>query len=438
MLKQEKLAFAATCDFAGQVRGKAFPHADLARRLVVGVGYTHSNIMMSAFGPIQSTPFGTSGDLMLVPDPDAMVDVAFGPDDGECFYLSDLRTTDGAPWECCPRDFLRRGLDGLRLATGLELVAAFEQEFAYTGVQDRPSATYGLDLFRRQGDFGATLLGALRQAGVAPDSFLPEYGTRQFEVTVGPKPGLRAADEAVMVRELARAVAHRRGERVQLAPMLRPDGVGNGTHIHFSLRDGDGRPALPDPSGPRGLSEIGAAFVAGVLRHMPALAALTAPSVASYYRLTPNRWAPTWINLLEGDRAAALRICPVFAPASPAQAATAFNVEYRVADATASPYAALGAVVHAGLDGIRRNLTLPPAPAPGHWELSEAQRLEAGERQLPASLEAALDALEADADARGWLGPTLFAAYLQLKRSEIAMLCELTPDEICRRYVEAY
>ena len=84
-------------------------------------------------------------------------------------------------------------------------------------------------------------MAALRAAGLAPHSFLPEYGPRQYEVTVHPTRGVRAADEAVIQREMARAVAHRLGHRAIFSPILDPDGVGNGTHIHFSLRDG-GRP----------------------------------------------------------------------------------------------------------------------------------------------------------------------------------------------------
>jgi glutamine synthetase len=438
VIEREQLVFAAICDLAGQVRGKAFPLADLASRMRAGVGYTHSNIMMSAFGPIYETPFGTAGDLMLVPDPDARVEVAFAEGDVERFYLSDLRTTDGGYWECCPRDFLRRGLAALEHEAGLTLTAAFEQEFVYTGVADRPSSTYGLDLFRRQGAMGEILLGALRQAGVTPDSFMAEYGPRQFEVTVAPKPGLRAADEAVIVREMARATAHRLGHRAIMAPMQAPDGTGSGTHIHFSLQDARGRPAMPEPGAAFGLSPVAASFVAGVVEHLPALCALTAPSVASYYRLTPNRWAPTWAVLLEQDRGSALRICPVFAAASAEDAAAKFNVEYRVADAAASPYMALGALVHAGLDGIRRKLPPPSPPPADFWTRDDAGKAAAGVRALPATLDAALDALEASEAAHGWLGATLRHAYLRLKRAEIAALSGMTPAEICHRYAEAY
>ncbi len=437
-MQREDLVFVATCDLAGLVRGKAFPATDIAGRLRRGVGLTHSNIMVSAFGPIYATPFGTEGDLMLVPDESAQVQVPFGEGPSERFYLGDLKTTDGEFWECCPRHFLRRSLNALHRTTGLCLRAAFEQEFVYTGVEDRSGSTYALELLRRQGGFGEALVAAIRQAGAKPDSFLPEYGPRQFEVTVAPAIGMRAADEAVIVREMARAVAWRLGHRAILAPMLHPEGIGNGTHIHFSLCDDSGAPATHDPSGPHGLSPVAAHFAAGILHHMAALTAVTAPSVASYFRLTPNRWAPTWTNLGNRDRGASLRVCPVFAPADAANSAAQFNLEYRVCDAAASPYMALGALVNAGVYGVEHGLALPPQPAKGFGDMDEAERAQTGAHRLPESLSVALDALTASAEAKAWFGETFFAAYVMFKRSEMNALAGLSDEAVCARYAEVY
>src|SRR5947208_16174774 len=131
-VQREPLVFVGICDLAGLVRGKGFPASDLPARLRDGVGLTHSNIMMSAFGPIYETPFGTEGDLVLRPDPSTKVEVEFGEDAAERFYLADIMTMDGAHWECCPRDFLRRALAALEKEAGLILLAAFEQESVYT------------------------------------------------------------------------------------------------------------------------------------------------------------------------------------------------------------------------------------------------------------------------------------------------------------------
>jgi glutamine synthetase len=436
-LARDGLVFFGISDLAGHFRGKGFPLAELEARLTRGVGMTGSNIMISAFGPIYGSPFGTEGDLAMIADPTTKVEVSFGQSATEHFYICDLRTTEGEPWSCCPRNFLRRAVDTLRGEFGLELLASFEQEFVLATEGGYPGTAYGYDAFRHQGIFGETFMAALRRAGTTPDSFLPEYAPRQFEVTVKPKLGLRAADEAVIVREMARAVASRLGQRVILAPLVAVNGVGNGTHIHFSLRDEAGRPVMHDPARPHGLSALGEHFVAGIQRHMLALASVTAPSVASYYRLRPNRWAPTWNNVGYRDRGASLRICPVFAMAKE-DAAQQFNVEYRVADATASPHMVLGALLHAGLDGIREKLSLAPPPQKGLWEMTDAAREAAGFRQLPQRLDDALALLEGTKAARAWFGEELLSAYLQLKRAEIGAVSGLAEDEIINRYVEVY
>lgn len=417
----ETLVFVATSDFSGLVRGKSFPETDLPSRLRRGVGITHSNIMMSAAGPIQATPFGTAGDLLLVPDPAARASVPMqdGPDG--ILMLGDLLTTDFVPWSCCPRGFLKRALDALAAETGLLLRCAFEQEFVYTGVLDEPGAPYSLAAFRRQGSFGGALLAAIRAQGIEPDSFLAEYGPRQYELTIAPTTGVRAADEAVITRELARAIAARLGYQAILAPMITPDGIGNGTHIHFSLWDAADRPVTRAADGPAGLSAIAEHFVSGILHHTPMLSALTAPSAASYHRLKPGRWAPSVADLGVQDRGSSLRVCPVLA-GTPENMARQYNVEFRVADATASPYLALGALVWAGLDGIRTGRTLATTPGAA----------------LPSTLPQALNLLETSDVARDWMGAELFDAYLMFKRAEVTGLDGLDAEAVCNHYAAIY
>ena len=138
---REELVFVATCDISGLERGKGFPARELPARLKKGIGWTGSNLMMSPFGPIWDTPFGTAGDFMIVPDPAVEVRVDFGEGSAiEHFLLGDVCNTDGSAWECCSRDFLRRAVKELDEVSGLRLIAAFEQEFFYTGTSDRPSA----------------------------------------------------------------------------------------------------------------------------------------------------------------------------------------------------------------------------------------------------------------------------------------------------------
>jgi glutamine synthetase len=215
-----------------------------------------------------------------------------------------------------------------------------------------------------------------------------------------------------------------------LGEQATPEGVGNGTHIHMSLRDKAGNAKMHDSSRPYGLSQMGEQFIAGILEHMPALAAITSPSVGSYYRLTPNRWAPTWANISLQDRAASLRVCP--GPANQ------FNVEYRVADATACPYLALGALVHAGVDGIERHLALPLPLEKSFASMSDAERHAAGMRPLPGTLGEAIALLRSTPVARDWFGAEFLEVYLTFKSEEEQAVAGLAPQDICDRYAAVF
>ena len=420
-MQREPIVFVGTSDLSGHFRGKSFPAADLPARLERGVGFSPTNLFISAFGPIQVTPFGTAGEVFLIPDPATRVLLTFDGSATEHFYIGDIRAADGTPWSFCPRHVLRRAIERLEVETGLQLLASFEQELTYSGVPAHPHEPYQLSSYRRQGLFGEALLAALRQVGVIPDSFLSEYGAQQFEVTVAPSLGLRAADDAVITREVAHAIASRLGHRASFTPMPRPEGVGNGTHIHFSFLDRDGQPVLYDERQPWQLSQLGRRFLAGIQHHLPALCAVTVPSIPSYYRLRPDRWAPVRADVDAHNRGSALRICPV-SGSDPTQRARQFNLEFRVADAAASPYLALATLVHAGLDGIR------------HEREIEATR----PALLPGSLGEALTLLAGSEAAAQWLGADLLQAYLLFKHAEIDGLADLDELEICRRYAEIY
>ena len=162
----------------------------------------------------------------------------------------------------------------------------------------------------------------------------------------------------VILRELARATAFRRGHSVSFSPRVTPDGLGSGVHIHFSLWDQSGKPVSHDPARPFGIGKTAGQFLSGVVRHMPALCAFTAPSPVSCLRLVSHSWTGVWSNLGLRDREAGLRICPTFGT-SPEAVARQFNFEYRPADATANPYLQLAVILRVGLAGIRDGLAAP-------------------------------------------------------------------------------
>ncbi len=432
------LVFAATSDIAGKVRGKAFPASDLEKRLVKGVGWTPTNVMITCFDAIAESPFGALGDLLLIPDSATGVALDFG--DGtpvEHFLLGDITGLDGKPWGLCTRSILKQALERLETAGGVSLVSAFEHEFQFKTGGDQPGEAYTLSGFTHRRAFGETLLAALEQGGLVPDTFMKEYGANQYEVTNGPDQGLRAADSAVILREITRMTARHLGEEVTFTPIRDPKGVGNGVHIHMSFLDESGEPATYDENGVAGMSGVTASFIAGVLKYLDAIVALTAPSDISYLRLTPHRWSAAFNNLGFRDREASVRICPVSAVA-PSGIARQYNFEYRAADAAASPYLALAAIVHAGAQGIEESL---PAPAVSQEDLSllSGEDLEQrGYVRLPQSLEQALQRFESNETVCGWFPADFAAVYAAHKRGELAWLKDKDIAARCAAYEEVY
>ncbi|MCR9136622.1 MAG: glutamine synthetase family protein [Alphaproteobacteria bacterium] len=437
-MRNEPLIVAATSDFAGQVRGKAFPAVELDKRLKRGIGWTPTNVQITCFDLIAESPFGALGDLVLIPDPATLVKVDY--DDGcpaEQFVFGDILDMAGDPWQCCTRSILKAALKRLEDASGLSLKGAFEHEFHFCD-RDAPSAgAYTAAGFRAEREFGETLFSVAANAGLKPDTFMKEYGPDQYEVTIGPSMGLAVADQASILRELVRITADRLGQRTSFTPLRNPDGVGNGVHIHMSLRDGNGKPATYDANGPHQLSRTAGQFVAGILKYLDRIVAITAPSVVSYTRLTPHRWSAAYNNLGYRDREASVRICPV-SDISDIKAAEQFNFEYRAADAAASPYLALAAIVHAGVQGIEEGLACPEAT---HEDLSllPEQELEArGFLRLPQTLESALDRFADDDTVTGWFPDGFAQIYRLHKLGEIEFLKDKTEIDTCAAYEAAY
>ena len=423
-------------DVSGLLRGRSVPASDLEERLGTGVGWVPADQALTPFGPIaEPNPWGAVGDLRLLPDRETEVRVDLPDVSPLRFFLCDAANTDGSPWDACPRTLLKDALSQLESEAGLFLISSFEQEFTLEAPGFEPGPGFSFAAQRAVEPFGPVVFAALRQAGLEPEVFLPEYGVGQFEVPLAPAAGLAAADRAATMKEVVREAARVLGYRASFAPMPDPGGVGNGVHVHMSLVDGDGNPVFYDPERSGSLSVTGARFAAGILEHLPALCAITAPSVASYLRLKPHHWSAGSGYLGERDREATIRIPPTAGAADPAHQ---FNLEFRAADAAACPHLALAVLVLAGLRGIREGLAEPPLLEGDPFELDEEERSRLGVRPLPASLEEALGALEADDTVRSWLSRDLFDCYVGVKRTEISLLEGADLEEACERYGRVY
>lgn len=379
-----------------------------------------ANLALTPFGALAPSQFGSAGDLRLVPD--AATRSRMPPSAGYPaveVMLGDLREPDGTAWECCPRQFLRSALLDLESETGLTVRAAFEHEFTELAAGDREHP-FGLQALLTGAPLGMTVVRALDDAGLQPETWLPEFGARQWEITVAPAAGMVAADRAVLLREIVRAAARRLDRKVTFTPVPEWGGATSGVHVHLSLWHTDGTPATHDAQRPGGLSDRAGWFAAGILRHAGAVLALTAPSAVSYQRLRPGNWSAGRATLRHRDREALLRV-PATVDWGGQDPGPQLNIEFRGADATSNPWLALGAIVRAGLEGLRAELA-PPLTDDG----------------LPSCLQEALRALESDPAAMAWFPSALLRTYLAVKREELRTVSELSDAERCARYADVY
>ncbi len=430
------------CDNGGIIRGKATHINGLERRMFEGIGQT---LAMQAFAGVDALAavegMGPVGEFRLVPDPNTFVVLPFAPNSG--MMLCDMIAQDRQPWAACPRTFLKRMI-AAAAQMGIAVQAAVEHEFYLARETPAGYEPFDRSLCYSSIGFDASaqiiddIIRALELQGIQVEQFMPELGPGQQEISIRHADALRAADNVLLVRETVRGVARQHGVLASFAAKPFLDQAGSGAHIHFSLW-GAGAPEaehnlLYDPNGRGGISALGYRFIGGVMAHLPGLLALTCASPNSYRRLLPHFWSSAYTAYGYDNREGAIRIPSPFW----GREAESTNFELKPSDHSGNPYLALGGLIAAGLDGIRRNLD-PGEPVdvdPGN--LSDDERAQRGIQRLPETLDAALDALEADTVLTEALGPLLTASYLAVKRLESSFFADKSPEEETRQHFYKY
>lgn len=419
---------------ANIIRGKAVATESLRDYWDKGVGFTAALQAMPIMydSVIDATGLGPVGEVRLVADWDTLRPLPYAP--GHARVFGDF-LVDGEPWKHCVRTFLKRVLADAA-SEGLVFRAGFEYEF--TLFDDRETlhpvddtifaATLASDI---SASFVEDVADALAEQGIWVDQHYAESAPGQHELSVKPSDPLSTADSHLCVRETVRAVAREHGWIASFLPKIIAGAAGNGCHLNLSI-DKDGEPLLADPSRPHSLSADGAAFMAGILEHLPAIMAITIPSGNSYHRIQPHFWSGAYRSWGVDNREAALRL-----PSGPVGVGPD-HVELKTNDATANPYLALGVVIAAGLDGLRRGARLaePEQGDPGN--LSDEQRAERGIDALPTDLPDALDRLEQDSLLTAALGPELMRSYVATKRVEWEALSGLSVEAQVNMLLERY
>ncbi|MFF3503949.1 glutamine synthetase [Streptomyces sp. NPDC003247] len=424
-------------DTAGVGRVKTVPVAGLPSATAWGVGMSPVfDTFLSDDSVVTTGVLGSpDGDLRLFPDLDRLVVLAGQP--GWAWAPVDRITQDGDRHPGCSRTFLRRIVADAARAHGLSFRAGIEIEWV-VGLDSAPAGAfvpaatgpaYGAIRQVEVSDCAADLLAACAAQGVDVEQVHPEYAPGQFEISVGALDPVAAADRSVLVRQTIRAVARRHGLRVSFSPAVEARGVGNGGHVHLSAwRDGVNLHAGGDRR--HGMTADAEAFTAGVLNRLPALTAVTAPSLASYLRLRPSQWAGVFTAWGLETREAALRLVRGTAGRRAEQA----NLEVKPVDLAANPYLALGCLIAAGLDGLASGATLPEETSGDPVGLDAGRAAARGVRRLPVSLEEAVAEFRADDVLRAALGPVLADAVTAVRRGEIAAVEGLDDERVAAAY----
>ena len=362
------------------------------------------------------------------------------------WFSSDL-WCGGEPFEAGSRNILGRVLEqAASLGYGMNL--GMEAEFFM--LQDTPDGGYAplstrphldkpcYDASRLLDNMGwlGELVGAMNGLGWDVYSFDHEDGIGQFEVDFSYFDALTMADNYVFFRVMANEIARRHGGFASFMPKPYGDRAGSGAHLNMSLYDlTTGANLFVDPHDARdcGLSGLGYKFIAGILRHLPAICAVVAPTVNSYKRLLKHgsasgfTWAPVLCCYGNNNRTNTLRV-PLGGG----------RVELRAADSACNPYLAAAMVLAAGLEGILENLDPGDPHTDNMYLKTPAELADLGIKQLPATLAEAVDAFAADRLSKAVFGPALHTAWIGYKREEWRQYINHVSDWEKTRYLKFF
>jgi glutamine synthetase len=413
-------------DNGGIIRGKITNVTSLRNRITDGIGLTVAMQAMNMLDQLSHVDeMGPVGEIRLTPDPETFKVLPYADKSGA--MTVDMCKLDGEPWEACPRSFLKRQIQAAA-DMGISLQMAVELE--WTMAHKLPDGTYQpVDETLCFSTTGMTvthetildIVEALEAQNIPVELYYPELGHGQQEMSIRHDDPLTAADNHIFTRETIRNVAYQHGLYASLAPKPFLNQAGNGGHIHFSLWDPSGkRNLMYNPGDPYAMSEIGLNFIAGVLDHLPGLLAITCPTYNSYHRLQPHFWSSAYTAWGPDNREGAIRVVSRYKSNEEASS----NAELKAADLSANPYLAFGALIAAGLDGVRQKLD-PGEPTlvdPGNLAAEEMNRR--GIRRFPTTLKESLDALERDKVLTDALGPLLTKSFVAVKRLEYKTFSE--------------
>jgi len=334
--------------------------------------------------------------------------------------ICNVRTPDGEPFDGDPRATLLRALD-VAHAMGYNFVAAPELEFFLLRLEDKTPTPLPHDrggYFDLSTDLAAAvrrqMVQALQQMGIRIEASHHEVAAGQHELDFETNDALRIADGLMTAKYVLKAIAVQHGLYATFLPKPFYGVNGSGMHTHQQLIDhATGQNAFVDERGEYGLSDIGRYYIAGQLTHARGMCAILSPLVNSYKRLVPSFEAPVFINWGRVNREALIRV-----PRPNTDQQMSARIELRSCDPSCNPYLALSVMLRAGLDGIQRKLSLPPAMDESLFLRDEGEYQRHRSLLLPATLGEALDGLRDDSLIRETLGDFIYEGFIEAKSIE--------------------
>ena len=415
-------------DVLGLTRAKDIPVSQLERAAGHGPTFCQATWTTTTRGDVLdghgSLRDGLS-DMVSRLDPSTIRPIPWLP--GVAYGIADIDEPDGSPNMISPRTLLRRVIAEYKLL-GLIPIVGPELEFY---LAHRPNGTWER-ILNKTGrvyqtgslvDPDGTFLHLLRMVdrlGIGAFAANHEFCPSQYEINLWHGDALDAADRTFLLKAAVKDVCASRGVMGTFLGKPWNDEGGSGFHLHLSVTDVEGNHMMDEADG--SLSLISQRMMAGVLEHAPALVAACNPTVNAYKRLGPDTMAPYRSNWGYDNRTTFVRIPP--------ERGAGARLEVRVGDGAANPYVLIAVILAAALDGLRRQLELPPAST--GWTYSDESR-----PVLPMTLSDSLDALKADAFLMQIIGEPFVAAFETLKRDEIARY-EAAVDDPTTRDVTAW
>ena len=381
---------------------------------------------------MNDVPFPDSGipmtkEYRMKPDWNTLTNIPYAQ--GHAQVMVNLYEENGDPSPVCPRLFLKRMTDEAA-KKGIYIKAGFENEFILlqrtTDGSVKPvddtvyASTLSMDI---NCDVMTDILDALFKQGIDIELYHPEAANGQQEISIRYSDVLTAADQQVIVRETVKAVALKHNMIATFLPKVFQDQAGNGTHIHLSLHTKDGKNIVPSETKNDEISEVTGHFIAGMLEHLNGLMAISVPTTNSLRRIAPCFWSGAFKIWGYGNREAAIRVPSNACKPNPT------HFELKTSDACGNPYFVLGAVIAAGMDGIKRNLPIPPPYQDDPGVKSEEELKKNNIVPFPRTVDLTTKALEEDKVLTDALGPKLTRLILAIRRFEFENMKNLSLEE---------